>query len=141
MPGDYDGLVAVVTGGASGIGAATAQELLSRGARVAAFDLDPSACPDEILGMTVDVSDDASAAGVPDDSATDGEGGPVAEERPAQVAVPTAGGDTEVVTETPSPDPTDLTITESSTDTAGGPGEEPTSTQSEAADEKGQAEG
>jgi NAD(P)-dependent dehydrogenase (short-subunit alcohol dehydrogenase family) len=65
MPGDYDGLVAVVTGGASGIGAATAEELLSRGARVAAFDLDPSGCPEEILGVTVDVSDDASVrAGV-----------------------------------------------------------------------------
>jgi len=65
MPGEYDGLVAVVTGGASGIGAATAEELLSRGARVAAFDLDPSGCSDEILGLTVDVSDDASVrAGV-----------------------------------------------------------------------------
>jgi 2-keto-3-deoxy-L-fuconate dehydrogenase len=65
MPGDYDGLVAVVTGGASGIGAATAEELLSRGARVAAFDLDPSGCPEEILGITVDVTDDASVrAGV-----------------------------------------------------------------------------
>jgi len=65
MPGEYDGLVAVVTGGASGIGAATAEELLSRGARVAAFDLDPSGCSDGILGITVDVSDDASVrAGV-----------------------------------------------------------------------------
>jgi 2-keto-3-deoxy-L-fuconate dehydrogenase len=65
MPGEYDGLVAVVTGGASGIGAATAEELFSRGARVAAFDLDPSGCPDGILGVTVDVSDDTSVrAGV-----------------------------------------------------------------------------
>ena len=32
---DFQGLVAVVTGGASGIGAATARLLKSRGARVA----------------------------------------------------------------------------------------------------------
>ncbi len=60
MPGEYDGLVAVVTGGASGIGAAIAAELLRRGARVAVFDLDPSGCPDGILGVQVDVSDDNS---------------------------------------------------------------------------------
>lgn len=65
MPGEYDGLVAVVTGGASGIGAAIAAELLGRGARVAAFDLDPAGCPDGVLGVTVDVSDDDSVrAGV-----------------------------------------------------------------------------
>jgi NAD(P)-dependent dehydrogenase (short-subunit alcohol dehydrogenase family) len=65
MPGEYDDLVAVVTGGASGIGAAIAAELLARGARVAAFDLDPSGCPDGVLGVTVDVSDDDSVrAGV-----------------------------------------------------------------------------
>lgn len=65
MPGEYDGMVAVVTGGASGIGAAIAAELLRRGARVAAFDLDPSGCPNGVLGVTVDVSDDDSVrAGV-----------------------------------------------------------------------------
>jgi NAD(P)-dependent dehydrogenase (short-subunit alcohol dehydrogenase family) len=65
MPGEYDGLVAVVTGGASGIGAAIAAELLGRGARVAAFDLDPARCPDGALGVRVDVSDDDSVrAGV-----------------------------------------------------------------------------
>jgi 2-keto-3-deoxy-L-fuconate dehydrogenase len=35
---DFDGLVAVVTGGASGIGAATAAQLHDRGARVAVLD-------------------------------------------------------------------------------------------------------
>lgn len=35
---DFDGLVAVVTGGASGIGAAVARELAERGARVAIVD-------------------------------------------------------------------------------------------------------
>jgi 2-keto-3-deoxy-L-fuconate dehydrogenase len=65
MPGEYEGLVAVVTGGASGIGAAIAAELLDRGARVAAFDIDPAGCPDGVLGVRVDVSDDASVrAGV-----------------------------------------------------------------------------
>ncbi|HST86336.1 MAG TPA: SDR family oxidoreductase [Kineosporiaceae bacterium] len=65
MPGEYDGLVAVVTGGASGIGAAIAAELVGRGARVAVFDLDTSACPAGILGVKVDVSDDDSVvAGV-----------------------------------------------------------------------------
>jgi NAD(P)-dependent dehydrogenase (short-subunit alcohol dehydrogenase family) len=37
--GDFDGLVAVVTGSASGIGAATAALLSARGATVAGFDL------------------------------------------------------------------------------------------------------
>jgi 2-keto-3-deoxy-L-fuconate dehydrogenase len=36
---DFDGLVAVITGGASGIGAATATELRRRGGRVAVLDL------------------------------------------------------------------------------------------------------
>jgi len=57
---EYDGLVAIVTGGASGIGAAICDELHGRGARVAALDLDPSGVPEGILGITADVSDDAS---------------------------------------------------------------------------------
>ena len=40
---DFDGLVAVVTGGGAGLGAAVVAELLSRGARVGVLDLDPSA--------------------------------------------------------------------------------------------------
>lgn len=65
MSGEYDGLVAVVTGGGSGIGAAIVAELAARGARVAAFDLDPSAAPDGVLRVRADVSDDASVrAGV-----------------------------------------------------------------------------
>jgi 2-keto-3-deoxy-L-fuconate dehydrogenase len=57
---DFDGLVAAVTGGASGIGAAVADVLRLRGARVAVLDLDPSGVPDGVLGVRADVSDDAS---------------------------------------------------------------------------------
>jgi len=38
--GEFSGLTALVTGGASGIGLATAQLLTSRGARVAVLDRD-----------------------------------------------------------------------------------------------------
>ncbi|MFY1693168.1 SDR family NAD(P)-dependent oxidoreductase [Plantactinospora sp. WMMB782] len=51
---------AVVTGGASGIGLATAKLLADRGARVACLDLDPAAVPEPLLGITADISDDAS---------------------------------------------------------------------------------
>ncbi|GAA1941372.1 SDR family NAD(P)-dependent oxidoreductase [Kitasatospora viridis] len=57
---DLDGLKAVVTGGASGIGLATAELLSARGAQVAVLDLDPSGLTAPLLGFTADVSDDAS---------------------------------------------------------------------------------
>jgi 2-keto-3-deoxy-L-fuconate dehydrogenase len=57
---DFDGLVAVVTGGASGIGAATAALLVARGARVAVLDLDVADLPSSVLGVACDVSDTAS---------------------------------------------------------------------------------
>jgi NAD(P)-dependent dehydrogenase (short-subunit alcohol dehydrogenase family) len=57
--------VTLVTGGASGIGAATVELLLSRGEQVAAFDLDPSDAPDGALRITGDATDSASVdAGV-----------------------------------------------------------------------------
>lgn len=56
---DFTGLVAIVTGGASGIGLATAKLLSDRGARVAALDLKPEGLPDGITGVQVDVTDDA----------------------------------------------------------------------------------
>ena len=60
-----DGIAAIVTGGASGLGAATATLLAQGGARVALFDLDPErgeAKAREIGGTftRVDVTDDAS---------------------------------------------------------------------------------
>lgn len=58
--GDLDGLKALVTGGASGIGLATAQLLGARGAQVAVLDLDPSGAPAPLRGYTADVSDDRS---------------------------------------------------------------------------------
>ena len=42
---DFDGLAAIVTGGASGIGAATAALLAARGARVVVLDRRPSRRP------------------------------------------------------------------------------------------------
>ncbi|WP_209646626.1 SDR family NAD(P)-dependent oxidoreductase [Kibdelosporangium banguiense] len=59
VSGDFDGLVAIVTGGASGIGLATAKLLAGRGARVAALDLKPDGLPDDIAGFEANVSDDA----------------------------------------------------------------------------------
>ncbi|WLS43961.1 SDR family oxidoreductase [Micromonospora profundi] len=60
MTGEFAGLTAIVTGGASGIGRATALELLARGARVAVLDLDPSGLDEGIAGYTADVTDRAS---------------------------------------------------------------------------------
>ncbi|MFI6647983.1 SDR family NAD(P)-dependent oxidoreductase [Streptomyces sp. NPDC050529] len=57
---ELSGLRALVTGGASGIGRATADLLSARGAAVAVVDLDPSAVDKPLRGYTADVSDDAS---------------------------------------------------------------------------------
>ncbi|GGQ76931.1 SDR family NAD(P)-dependent oxidoreductase [Streptomyces asoensis] len=57
---DFEGLRALVTGGASGIGRATAELLAERGARVAVLDLDPSGVGEPLLGLRADVTDDAS---------------------------------------------------------------------------------
>ncbi len=60
MAGDFDGLVALVTGGASGIGAAIARRLMAEGARVAVLDRDVSAAPEGTFAVRADVTDDAS---------------------------------------------------------------------------------
>jgi 2-keto-3-deoxy-L-fuconate dehydrogenase len=57
---ELDGLVALVTGGASGIGAAVVEVLLERGAQVAALDRDPEGIHPKALGIRADVTDDAS---------------------------------------------------------------------------------
>ncbi|MFJ4569424.1 SDR family NAD(P)-dependent oxidoreductase [Streptomyces caelestis] len=54
------GLTAVVTGGASGIGLATARALAAQGAAVAVLDLDPGGVSEPLLGLQADVGDDAS---------------------------------------------------------------------------------
>lgn len=58
---DFEGAVALVTGGASGIGAAAAALLSERGAQVAVFDLDPSAVRDGTLGIAGDAADSRAA--------------------------------------------------------------------------------
>jgi NAD(P)-dependent dehydrogenase (short-subunit alcohol dehydrogenase family) len=60
MAKEFHGLVAVISGGASGIGAAIAAELSDRGARVAVFDLETDVVPTGTLGVRVDVRDDDS---------------------------------------------------------------------------------
>jgi NAD(P)-dependent dehydrogenase (short-subunit alcohol dehydrogenase family) len=57
-PQDFAGLTALVTGGASGIGAATAALLTARGARVAVLDRDPSGAPEGTVPVLADVTSD-----------------------------------------------------------------------------------
>ena len=58
---DFDGLTAIVTGGASGIGLATALELTARGARVACLDIVIDGLPDGLIGVVGDISDATKA--------------------------------------------------------------------------------
>jgi 2-keto-3-deoxy-L-fuconate dehydrogenase len=55
--GEFDGLSALVTGGASGIGLATARLLASRGARVAILDRDLADSSHDLVSMKADVTD------------------------------------------------------------------------------------
>lgn len=58
--GEFDGLVAAVTGGASGIGLAAAIALSGQGARVVVLDLHVDALPAPLEGVRADVRDRAS---------------------------------------------------------------------------------
>lgn len=60
MSQEFDGLVAIVTGGASGIGAAIAKRLHEGGAQVAALDLNPEAADPSLFAVAANVGDDAS---------------------------------------------------------------------------------
>ncbi|MDG4781347.1 SDR family NAD(P)-dependent oxidoreductase [Micromonospora sp. WMMD961] len=62
MSGEFVGLSAIVTGGSSGIGRATAVHLHARGAQVAVLDLDPSGLPEGVAGFAADVSSRPSVA-------------------------------------------------------------------------------
>ena len=57
---EFTGLVAVVTGGASGIGAAIADRLHDGGAQVAVLDLNPAGANPEHFAVAANVADDAS---------------------------------------------------------------------------------
>jgi NAD(P)-dependent dehydrogenase (short-subunit alcohol dehydrogenase family) len=66
---DFAGLGALVTGGASGIGAATAALLTARGARVAVLDRDPRGTPAGCLPVAADVTDDAAVRAAVEEAA------------------------------------------------------------------------
>ena len=57
---DFENLVAVITGGASGIGAATAALLRSRGAHVAVLDRSVEVLPEAFAGLSCDIGDDTA---------------------------------------------------------------------------------
>uniref|UniRef100_A0AAU2VD47 SDR family oxidoreductase n=1 Tax=Streptomyces sp. NBC_00003 TaxID=2903608 RepID=A0AAU2VD47_9ACTN len=56
---DFENMAALVTGGASGIGAAVAELLMERGARVAVLDRNIKGAPPGTLALEADVTDDA----------------------------------------------------------------------------------
>ena len=60
MSTEMNSLTAIVTGGASGIGAAIAAKLQGMGANVAVLDLNPANLPEGQLGLACDVSNDQS---------------------------------------------------------------------------------
>jgi len=64
----FEGLAAIVTGAASGIGRATAQRLLEEGAAVAGLDLDVHALPTGARACRCDVADDDSVRAAVDDA-------------------------------------------------------------------------
>lgn len=69
MSDDFDGLVALVTGGASGIGLEVARLLSERGAKVACLDMSSTQIETPLYGVRADVSDDASVRAAVDEAA------------------------------------------------------------------------
>jgi NAD(P)-dependent dehydrogenase (short-subunit alcohol dehydrogenase family) len=85
---DIKGQAAIVTGGASGLGAATARALAAAGAKVAIFDVNEKAAADVAtdikgLAMTCDVADSASGEAAVEEAA--------AAHGPARVLINCAG--------------------------------------------------
>jgi NAD(P)-dependent dehydrogenase (short-subunit alcohol dehydrogenase family) len=72
MPAELASATALVTGGASGLGAATAQELLRRGADVAVLDLEAAPAAEgadrEALRVNADVTDPSAVASAVNDA-------------------------------------------------------------------------
>jgi 2-keto-3-deoxy-L-fuconate dehydrogenase len=68
---DFEGLRALVTGGASGIGRATADLLAARGARVAVLDRDTTGVDKPLLAYRADVTDDTSVRAAVERAAED----------------------------------------------------------------------
>lgn len=70
MPAEFEGLKAIVTGGASGIGAATVEHLLARGCAVAVLDLAPEGAPRGAIPLRCDVADTSSVNTAVDQAAS-----------------------------------------------------------------------
>ncbi|HWH98403.1 MAG TPA: SDR family oxidoreductase [Pseudolysinimonas sp.] len=60
MEREFEGLVAIISGGAAGIGAAVTREVIRRGGRAAVIDLDIAAADPDAFVVAADVADDES---------------------------------------------------------------------------------
>jgi len=69
VAGEFTGLAALVTGGASGIGLATATMLAGRGARVAVLDQAPADAGHGLVSVIADVTDDEAVRRAVDETA------------------------------------------------------------------------